>query len=115
MATGKLIIYAGKGAAAELLRKIGCAVTVTPEDPAAMSTAITELLRDSERMRVLGGRGKSRVQSDFHQDKMMERLASALKKRIADGPDAEQRQEHCLRGPHMICKSNSRFVYHLQW
>ena len=49
MATGKLIIYAGKGAAAELLREITRAVTVTPEDPATMSTAITELLWDPER------------------------------------------------------------------
>jgi len=65
MATGKLIIYAGRGAAAELLREIGCAVTFTPEDPAAMSIAVTELLCDPERRRVLVGRGRSRVQSDF--------------------------------------------------
>jgi colanic acid biosynthesis glycosyl transferase WcaI len=88
MATGKPIIYAGRGAAAELLEDIGCAVIVTPEDPAAMSTAIAELLGDPERMRVLGSRGRSRVRSDFHRDQLMERLASALKERFVDAPDA---------------------------
>ena len=88
MATGKPIIYAGRGAAAELLRGIGCAVTVTPEDPAAMSTAIAELLRDPERMRALGGRGRSLVRSDFHREQLMERLASALKGRFVDAPGA---------------------------
>jgi len=88
MATGKPIIYAGRGAAAELLEDIGCAVMVTPEDPAAMSTAIAELLGDPERMRVLGSRGRSRVRSDFHRDQLMERLAAALKERFVDAPDA---------------------------
>ena len=38
----------------------------------------------------------------------MERLASVLKKRFADGPDTEQREGRCLRRPHMIYKPNSR-------
>jgi glycosyltransferase involved in cell wall biosynthesis len=88
MAASKPIIYAGKGGAAELLRKIGCVVTVTPEDRAATSIAIAELLRDPERMRVLEGRVRFRVWSDSHRDKLMERLVSALKERFADGPDA---------------------------
>ncbi len=92
MAAGNPIIYASRGAAAELLREIGCAVTATPENAAAMSTAIAELLRDPERMLVRGGKGRSRVWSDSHRDKLMERLVSAPKERFADGPDAWQRQ-----------------------
>jgi glycosyltransferase involved in cell wall biosynthesis len=84
MAAGKPIIYAGKGAAVELLREIDCAVTVAPENPAAMSTAIAQLLRDPERMRAFGLRGRSRVQSDFHRNKLMEELAFALKERFDD-------------------------------
>jgi hypothetical protein len=34
----------------------------------------------------------------------MERLASVLKKRFADEPDAEQREGRCLRRPQMIYK-----------
>ena len=88
MATGKPIVYAGKGAAAELLREIGCAVTVAPGDPEAIGAAIAELLRDPERMRVLGLRGKARVQSDFHRDKLMEELLRALEERFVDSSGA---------------------------
>jgi glycosyltransferase involved in cell wall biosynthesis len=88
MATGKPIIYAGMGAAAELLREIGCAVTVTPGDPKAISTAIAELLRDPGWMQALGSRGRSRVQSDFHREKLMEQLAYALNERFAKVSDA---------------------------
>ena len=88
MATGKPIVYAGKGAAAELLRGIGCAVTVAPGDPEAIGTAIAELLQDPERMRVLGLRGKRRVRSEFHRDKLMGELLRALKERFADPPGA---------------------------
>src|SRR5215211_1036519 len=87
MATGKPIIYAGKGAAAELLRHIGCAVTVTPGDPKLIGTAISDLLRDPERMRMLGLRGRSRVQTDFHREKLMEKLACALEECFARGPN----------------------------
>jgi colanic acid biosynthesis glycosyl transferase WcaI len=82
MATGKPIIYAGKGVAADFLHEIGCAVTVTPGDPGAISAAIAQLLRNPEQMRVLGLRGRARVQSDFHRDKLMEELACALKTRF---------------------------------
>jgi colanic acid biosynthesis glycosyl transferase WcaI len=87
MATGKPIVYAGKGAAAELLRQIGCAVTVKPGDPKAISTAISELLRDPERMRTLGLRGRSRVQTDFHREKLMEEFACALEEHFAGRPN----------------------------
>jgi glycosyltransferase involved in cell wall biosynthesis len=87
MATGRPIVYAGKGIAADLLSRIGCAVTVTPDDPEAISTAIGELLRDPEQMRVLGLKGRARVRSDFHRDKLMEEFAYELKERFADAPN----------------------------
>jgi glycosyltransferase involved in cell wall biosynthesis len=80
-------IDAGRGAAAELLRPIGCAVTVTPGDPKLIGTAISDLLRDPERMRMLGLRGRSRVQTDFHREKLMEKLACALEECFARGPN----------------------------
>jgi len=90
MATGRPIVYAGKGVAADLLRQMGCAVTVTPEDPEALSAAIVQLLRDPKQMRVLGLRGRTRVQTDFHRDKLMEELAYALKERFVSAPDASR-------------------------
>src|SRR5215212_2963935 len=87
MAAGKPIIYAGKGAAAELLRRIGCAVTVAPEDPGAISAALAELLGEPERMRVLGSRGRSCVRSNFHRDKLMDEFARALEERFDGASD----------------------------
>jgi glycosyltransferase involved in cell wall biosynthesis len=84
MATGKPIVYAGKGVATDLLRELGCAVIVPPEDPEALSAAVAKLLRDPEQMRVIGLRGRARVESDFQRDKLMEEFAYALKERFAD-------------------------------
>jgi colanic acid biosynthesis glycosyl transferase WcaI len=88
MATGKPIVYAGRGAATELLGQIGCAVTVSPEDPKAISTAIAKLLRNPAQMQALGLKGRSHVQAVLHRDKLMEELAYALKERFCREPDA---------------------------
>jgi glycosyltransferase involved in cell wall biosynthesis len=58
-------------------------VTVAPGDPKAISTAISELLRDPERMRTLGSKGRFRVQTDSHRDKRMRQLACALEEHFA--------------------------------
>jgi colanic acid biosynthesis glycosyl transferase WcaI len=82
MATGRPIVYAGKGTAVDLLHEIGCAVTVPPEDPEALSATIVTLLRDSQRMRALGSKGRSYVRHNFHREKLMEELAYALRERF---------------------------------
>jgi glycosyltransferase involved in cell wall biosynthesis len=86
MATGRPIIYAGKGIAADLMRQIGCAVTVPPENPEAIKDAVVELLLDPEQMRVLGLRGRACVQKHYHRDELMEGLARTLGERFAGRP-----------------------------
>ncbi len=76
MATGRPIVYAGKGAA-DLLRRIGCAETVAPGDFGTTGDAVEALLRSLGRMSALGLRGRDRVRSDFHRDRLMEELARA--------------------------------------
>jgi colanic acid biosynthesis glycosyl transferase WcaI len=82
MATGKPIVYAGRGAAADLLCQVGCAVTVQPGDPRAISTVISRLLQRPEQGRVLGLRGQACVRSDFVREKLLEELAYTLKERF---------------------------------
>lgn len=78
MATGRPIVYAGRGAAAELLRQVGCAVTVPPGDPKIISTAISRLLQEPEQRRVLGLRGQAWVRANRVREKLMEELAHTL-------------------------------------
>lgn len=87
-ATGRPIVRAGKGIAADLLRQIGCAATVAPGDPGAIGAAVADLLRDPERMRTLGQRGRERVRSGVYRDKLMQEFARALEERFADERNA---------------------------
>jgi glycosyltransferase involved in cell wall biosynthesis len=82
MATGRPLVYAGKGLAVELLDEIGCALTVSPEDPEAIAAAIRRLLRDPNLMQTLGDRGRKFVQQNYQRDKLMEDLARELKERF---------------------------------
>ena len=68
MATGRPIGYAGRGIAADRLRKMGCAVTVIPEGPEAIISATPRhgLIRELEQTRVLGYSERYRVQAYLH-------------------------------------------------
>jgi glycosyltransferase involved in cell wall biosynthesis len=82
MAAGRPIVYAGRGIAADLLREIGCAETVPPEDPRAIKDAVAGLLSDPRRMRELGERGAERAGQDFRRERIMEDLARELEQRF---------------------------------
>jgi glycosyltransferase involved in cell wall biosynthesis len=82
MAAGRPIVYAGRGIAADLLREIGCAETVPPEDPRAIRDAVAGLLADPRRMRELGEKGAERAKRDFRREKIMEGLARELEQRF---------------------------------
>ena len=89
MATGKPVIYAGRGIASEFLSGIGCAVTTPPEDPTALREAILSLLRDPKRMYALGRVGQTFIRHNFRRDVLMEELADTLKERFGtnEAPD----------------------------
>jgi glycosyltransferase involved in cell wall biosynthesis len=78
MATGRPFVYAGRGLAVNLLNEIDCAVTVPPEDPRAMSSAISALLQNPERMNDLGRRGRAFVERNFRRDRLMDDLVRTL-------------------------------------
>ena len=79
MATGKPIVYAGKGLAAETVNTIGCGVSVTPERSDLIADAIRELLGDEERMGEMGRKGRTFVETGADRETAFEELVAALR------------------------------------
>jgi len=63
MATGKPIVYAGRGLAAETIQRIGCGVSVAPETSGAIAEAISALLGDERLMADMGRNGREFVEA----------------------------------------------------
>ena len=82
MATGKPLVYAGKGLAVEFLEKIGCALTVPSEDPEAITAATQKLLSDARLRHTLGSKGRDFVRRNYNRDELMEGLARELRSRF---------------------------------
>lgn len=91
MATGRPLVYAGRGVGAELLDQIGCAVTVSPEDPEAISAGISALLRDPRRMRTLGRAGRVFVEQNYRRDELMKEFVNELEERFSRKPESPQK------------------------
>jgi glycosyltransferase involved in cell wall biosynthesis/CelD/BcsL family acetyltransferase involved in cellulose biosynthesis len=56
---------------------------VPPQDPAALAEAIAELLRDPERARAMGARGRERQRSEFDLGVMVRRIESLYESLLA--------------------------------
>ena len=84
MAVGKPVLFAGKGAAAELVREAGCGVSVPPDDPAAIGGAIRSLLDSPERRAKLGAMGRSFVARTPSRAEVMAEFARILDERLAE-------------------------------
>ena len=82
MAVGKPFVYGGKGLAAELLREIGCAVTVPPDDPLELVRTLRDLLENPDRMRELGEKGAQYVESNLRREDLMHEVAIIVTERV---------------------------------
>ena len=58
-------------------------LTVVPEDPDAITNAITSLLDDPALMQELGSKGREFVQQNYHREQLMEQLLRELKDRFS--------------------------------
>jgi colanic acid biosynthesis glycosyl transferase WcaI len=79
MATGKPIVYAGKGLAAETVDRIGCGVSVAPGEGAAIAEAVRTLLQDAGRMDEMGRKGRAFIEAGADRETAFEELAKALR------------------------------------
>jgi colanic acid biosynthesis glycosyl transferase WcaI len=82
MATGKPILYAGKGLARATVERIGCGVGVEPEASTAIAEAIEGLLRDDTRREEMGRRGRRHVESSTDSERGLEAFLAALREGV---------------------------------
>ena len=78
MATGKPMVYAGKGLAVDFLTQIGCAEIAAPENPESIAAAIRRLLDNPGRARAMGQKGRAFVKENYVREDLMERYAAEI-------------------------------------
>jgi glycosyltransferase involved in cell wall biosynthesis len=64
-ASGKPLIFVGRGEAAQLVREANAGVVVTPGDPDALASAVLQLMADPALLQELGGNGRLYVEKHF--------------------------------------------------
>ena len=74
MAAGLPVVVSDAPGWREIIERYECGLAVDAEDPRAVATAISELLRDPERARRMGARGREAVMSDLNWDRDAPRL-----------------------------------------
>jgi len=82
MATGKPIIYAGKGLAVDFLSSVGCAEICSPEDPDSIAEAVNKLLENPDRARTMGEKGREYVRVHYVREDLVARYVSEMETRL---------------------------------
>ena len=77
-AAGVPVVQPRHGAFPELLEKIGGGLLCAPDDPAALATALRQLLSDPAAARRMGEAGRRAVQSEFSTDAMVQKIETLL-------------------------------------
>ena len=78
MGAGKPIVFAGRGACAELIEKAGGGMVVAPERPAELAGALASLAADPARGAAAGARGRAFVSAEYGRDDLAERYLRLL-------------------------------------
>ncbi len=78
LASGKPMMYFGKGEGARLVEEANAGVVVPPEDSVALARAISELLNDDAHVRELGKNGRRFVEENYEWSKLVGTWVSSL-------------------------------------
>ena len=78
MASSRPIICAVNGEVASLVTRADAGITVKPEDPEAMSQAISFLMENGDRCSVYGANGRRFVEENFSRSRMANDLVSII-------------------------------------
>jgi colanic acid biosynthesis glycosyl transferase WcaI len=78
LASGKPMIYFGKGEGARLVQSANAGVVVQPEDSAALAQAVSGLLSNPALIRELGANGRKYVEDNYEWSKLVNAWVSTL-------------------------------------
>jgi glycosyltransferase involved in cell wall biosynthesis len=79
LASGKPVIFVGKGECAKLLEEARAGIVVPPENPQALASAVSELFDKPDRLRELGDNGRRYVEEHFDWSKLISNWVAQLK------------------------------------
>ena len=86
MASGRPVVYSGRGEGATLVSDADAGLVVEPEDPVALAGALNRLLDDPELARRLGGNGRRLVEAEYSWSALIDSWLENLSfDEIADG------------------------------
>ena len=88
MATGRPIVFAGKGISADVVSNVGCGVVCPPGDPEAIILAIRGLWTDPSAMSAMGRAGREYVRRHFLREVLCRRLVEDMERRGLLAPRA---------------------------
>jgi len=83
MATGKPIVGAVWGEAADLIEKAGCGIVVAPEDATALRGGVQKLAANAELASALGNSGRAYVVEHFDRAAILDRFLELLQQILA--------------------------------
>jgi glycosyltransferase involved in cell wall biosynthesis len=82
-ATGRPVIYAGTGFAADFLVERDLAVVVPPNDPPALAAGIRRVLQHPDQARERSARGRRMIETEFTREAQMQALVEEIRRRFA--------------------------------
>lgn len=88
LAAARPVIMSARGEAADLVRRAGGGVVVTPEQPREMADAVERLSGDPDGCRRMGEMGRDFVRRTFDRDLLAERFEAMMRRLIGTGDGA---------------------------
>jgi glycosyltransferase involved in cell wall biosynthesis len=79
MASGVPIVQPRRGAATEIVERTGGGILVDPDDPEALAEGLLELVRNPEKRRALGARGRDGVRAHYSAERMRDRALEVFR------------------------------------
>ena len=88
LASGKPLLFVGKGETAKLINESNAGVVVAPENPEALADAVLRLVKNPELVEELGQNGRRLVEGSFQWTQIIEKWLLSLKQVNSASPAA---------------------------